>query len=96
VDSQTQQRCTCGGGVGAERHLAFVSSELAAERSERARMAHVLREELGQELAGISFMVGTLARAPAMCGTERDALVLRISDLLGAAIGRCRDTAGAG
>jgi hypothetical protein len=62
----------------------------ALERQARWQLEHTLRDELGQELAGISLMLGALTQPSTTATPERDALLLlRVAGLVRAAIGHC-------
>jgi hypothetical protein len=54
-----------------------------------ARLEHLLHEELGQELTGITLMLTAARRAPASA-PGLDTALANITGLLARAIGRCR------
>lgn len=70
--------------------LARAEAQLQAERVRRSRLEYLLREELAQELAGISLLVAAL-RSPSRSPLAADLALQQITDLLSSSIGRCCD-----
>jgi hypothetical protein len=81
--------CTCTEGQLLRLTLLVAEARLAAERDRRSTLEHLLMEEVGQELAGISLLLTGLqvrSRSP----RELESDLREIGELLAAAIGHCR------
>jgi exonuclease VII large subunit len=72
----------------AQVKLARAEAQLQAERELRSRLEYILREEVGQELAGISLLVAALRRQ-SRPASGADSALQQIADLLTASIGHC-------
>jgi len=72
----------------AQAKLARAEAQLQAERELRSRLEYILREEVGQELAGISLLVAALRRQlQPESGVDR--ALQQIAVLLTASIWHC-------
>jgi len=72
----------------AQVKLARAEAQLQAEREMRDRLEYILREEVAQELAGISLLVAALRRQAGSAGAM-DLALQQIAALLTSSIGRC-------
>ena len=81
--------CECAEMTVARRQLAASTHAALKERGHRRRLEFAITEDLGQELAGIAFMVGALQRTPEDQNLDRASRLQNIADLLAAAIDRC-------
>jgi exonuclease VII large subunit len=72
----------------AQVKLARAEAQLQAERELRSRLEYILREEVGQELAGISLLVAALRRQSRPT-SGADSALQQIAELLTASIGHC-------